>query len=530
MIKKICIVGGGTAGWLAAAWFSSKLKNVSITVVESSNIPKIGVGESVTPHVAGFFKDLGIDDKHWMKHTGSVYKFANKFINWKENKGEYEYFSFNYPTDVKLLRKEIHYATDTSQWIYNKDTVRTTDTFLQLLNGKVFDKFDRYFNSQFHYMEKNVMPFDDNEYLLNPYFSWSQHINADLAAEYVRDNIALINGVEHIRADVKDVEINDSGIQHLVLDDGRKMSYDFYVDATGFNKVLVKKLGWKFVTYRDNAIDSAWVCQTDYDDAENEMVNYTQSIAEPHGWRFKIGLYHRMGNGYCFSSSHVDKDKALDNFNQQINLKRAEPRLITWTPGRLECMAKGNVAAIGLSCGFVEPLEANALYTIINTIKELTVEIQSGITDFSVYNDKVTKSIDDIADFLLVHYTLSNRTDTEFWKDMKNIGFSNNHETLVLEKYNNKFNSMNAALTGYTMFPEYMWAQLAHSWNLNLDKWFPNKFSDLDLLLTKLHYEHLERKNDVISSTRAKNFQWLKNKIYDNLEPKQWSEKYLNKI
>jgi flavin-dependent dehydrogenase len=529
MIKKICIIGGGTAGWLAAAWFSSKLKNVSITVVESSKIPKIGVGESVTPHVAGFFRELGIDDKHWMKHTGSIYKFANKFVNWKENKGEYEYFSFNYPVNVKLLRKEIQYATDTSQWIYDKKTVRTTDTFLHLLDQKVFDKFDRYFDSQFHYMEKNVMPFDDDEYLLNPYFSWSQHINADLAAEYVRDNIALGNGVNHIISDVKDVIFNENNVQHLILDDDRKLSFDFYIDATGFNKVLIKKLGWKFIPYKDNVIDSAWVCQTDYSDVENEMVNYTQSIAEPHGWRFKIGLYHRMGNGYCFSSSHTDKEKALEHFNQKINFKRAEPRLITWTPGRLEYMAKGNVAAIGLSCGFVEPLEANALYTIINTIKELTVHLQSESLDFHSYNDKVTKSIDDIADFLLVHYTLSDRTDTDFWKDLRNIGVTNDHKSMVFEKYNNRFNSMNAALTGYTMFPEYMWAQLAQSWNLNLSNWFPEKFSELDLLLTKLHFEHSERKNNAVSDTRMKNFHWLKNKIYDDLNPSQWSEKYLRK-
>jgi tryptophan halogenase len=527
MIKTLCIVGGGTAGWLAAAWFSVKLKNISITVIESPNIPKIGVGESVTPHVAAFFKDLGIEDKHWMKHTGSVYKFANKFVNWKEGNGESEYFSFSYPVDVNLLQKEIHYAVDRSQWMFKDNTIRTTDTFLQLLNQKVFNKYDRYFNSQFHYMEKNVSPFNNDEYLLNPNFSWSQHINAELAAEYVRDNVALPNKVKHIQSTIRDVILDNENIKSLILDDGTRVSYDFYVDATGFHRVLVNKLGWKFKPYKDNPINSAWVCQSEYSNPEDEMVNYTQSIAEPHGWRFKIGLYHRMGNGYCFSSQHVDQNESLKHFEKQINLKKNNPRLLTWTPGRLEHMAKGNIAAIGLSCGFVEPLEANALYTIINTIGQLTKVLETDNLNFDSYNDRVVKSIDDIADFILVHYTLSNRTDTEFWLDMRQLGKDNNHQELVLEKYKNKYNSMNAALDGYTLFPEYMWAQLAHSWNLNLDNWFRQEFTNLDLELTRLHFEHLERKNDIISDTKMNTFKWLKENIYENLNSDQWSEKYL---
>jgi tryptophan 6-halogenase len=526
MIKNLCIVGGGTAGWLAAAYLSQKLKTVKITVIESPNIPKIGVGESVTPHVASFFKDLGIEDQHWMKHTGSIYKFANKFINWKNNNGEYEYFSFSYPVDVKLLQKEVHYAVDRSQWIFNDQTIRTTDTFLTLLNQNAFDKYDKYFNSQFHYMEKNVSPFVNNDYLLNPHFSYSQHINADLAAEYVRDNIALPNGVTHIKSMISDVIVDADNIKSVILEDGTSLSFDFYVDATGFNRVLTKKLGWNFIPYTDNPIDSAWVCQSEYHDPKTEMVNYTQSIAEPYGWRFKIGLYHRMGNGYCFSSKHIDKQSALDYFDQQVDLKKNNPRLLTWVPGRLEHMAKGNTAAIGLSCGFVEPLEANALYTIINTISQLTKVLASN-DDFDNYNFKIIKSIDDIADFILVHYTLSNRTDTEFWNDMRSIGKKLNHEELVFTKYKNKYNSMNAALDGYTLFPEYMWAQLAHSWNLNIEKWFPNKFDTLDLELTKMHYEHIEKKNNMISDRMQNNFIWLKNFVYDNLEPVEWKERYL---
>jgi len=524
-MKKLVIVGGGTAGWLTAAYLKKFNTDLDITLIESPDIPKIGVGESVTPHVAAFFHALGIDDFTWMKFTGSIHKYANKFINWKTGNGEYEYFSFSYPTDVKLLLNEIDFVTQPDQWRFGENTVRTTDTFIKLN----FDKFDKYWNSQFYYMEKNVSPFDERKYLLNTNYSYAQHINADMAAEFIRDRVAKPHGVKHIQSKIKDIILkSENQIDHVVLEDDTEHKFDFYVDASGFSRVLIKKLGWEFKEYKNNPINSAYVCQTDYSDPETEMVNYTQSIAEPCGWRFKIGLYHRMGNGYCFSNKHITNEKALDYLNQQVNLKRKQPRLLTWTPERLVCPAQGNVAALGLSAGFVEPLEANALYTIVNSIRHLSEALHKN--NFKDYNKKVNASIDDIADFILVHYTLSSRTDTDFWNDMREIGIKENHKELVYQKYMNKYNTIYAALEGYTLFPEYMWAQLAHSWDLDMSKWTNKQFNQLDLDLTKLHFESLEKKHNLISNTRDSNYQWLKNNVFDGLAPSEWEEKYARPV
>ena len=527
MNRKIVIVGGGTAGWMTAGYLAKYYGGENITLIESSAIPKIGVGESVTPHVASFFDEIGIPTHHWMRHTGAVYKFANKFIGWKTGQGETEYFSFHYTVPAENFYQDITPAKTKEDFSNNVQQERSTDYLLEFCTTKKFKRFDQYFNPQFHYMEKNVAPFNEEKLLLNGPFSFAQHINAELAGNYIRDHIAKPAGVTHVFATIKDITHVDDVISNVILDDNTFVEGDLFIDCSGFNKALVKKLGWKEKVYESHKIDSAWVCQTDYTDCETEMVNYTQSIAEPHGWRFKIGLYHRMGNGYCFSSQHVDEETALEHFLKQIGPQRTKPRLIKWTPSRLEKFGSGNVAAIGLSCGFVEPLEANALYTIITSIRRLNNVLQNDTLDFSTYNEKMSYTIDDIADFILVHYTLSSRTDTEFWKDMSSIGKQHNHREVLWQKYHETKNSMYGAVTGYTMFPDYMWAQLAASWNV--ENTCKGDLNAVTKQLAELHFTQSERKHDIISDNMTNSYQWLKKYVFEDMSSEQWSHKY-NKI
>ena len=177
-----------------------------------------------------------------------------------------------------------------------------------------------------------------------------------------------------------------------------------------------------------------------------------------------------------------------------------------------------------MSCGFVEPLEANALYTIVTSIRRLNNVLDLPNLDFTTYNEKMSYTIDDIADFILVHYTLSSRTDTKFWTDMQELGKKLDHTSLVWDKYNHANNSMYGAITGYTMFPDYMWAQLGSSWKIPLC----NKYLDpITKKLADLHFKYSEEKHDIISSTRTNSYHWLKENIFENLTPAQWQEKYI---
>lgn len=509
--RKIIIVGGGTAGWMSAAYLAKYYGSENIIVVESANIPKIGVGESVTPHVRDFFDEIGIDEHDWMKETGAIHKYANKFVNWCGN-NDYQYFSFNYTTPTTNFYKDIsgnRYKEDFSSTTTDS---RSIDVLSDFCLNNTYDRFDKYFCPQFHYMEKNVSPYKDDQILLNQAYSYAHHINAELAGNYIKTKIA--SNVTNIIANVINVNIEGKNIKSIELDNGSVLVADLFIDCSGFSKVLVNALGWKKKVY-NTPIDSAWVCQTDYADPTNEMVNYTKSIAEPYGWRFNIGLYHRMGNGYCYSSAHISDQDAKEYFVKQIKNPRAEPRLIKWTPERLETFGDGNCAAVGLSCGFIEPLEANALYIIITSIRRLNKVLELPALDFTIYNEKMAYTIDDIADFILVHYTLSPRTDTKFWTDMQQIGREKNHKLLVVDKIYEKKNTMHNAAIGYTMFPDYMWAQLALHWNIKFDT--RSNSNNIDRTLAKMHFDFNEEKHNYISDSCEKNYTWLTHNVFKDI-------------
>ena len=535
-MKKYVIVGGGTAGWFTASALSKQFRNADITLIESLDIPIISVGESVTPHVQAFFDFLDIPTHHWMKETGAVYKLANKFQGWiTGDLNEVEYFSFNYATDVKRLYREtsevINVDGDSTEYKISNNSFKTTDLIHELYNNKAIDKFDKFFHSQYHYMAKNVAPFKDQTYLLNPSYSWSQHINAEKCGEYLKNHIAIPNGVTHIQQKVLDVTFTGDQINSLTLEDGRVVTGDVFIDATGFHKLLVKKLGWKEIPFKDYAIDRAVVGQLDYEDPHSEMVNYTQSIAQPNGWQFKIGLYHRMGSGYCFSSNHISDEQGVDDFLKMTKNRKTEPRLIKWSPSKLEEMAKGNVATVGLSSGFYEPLEANSLYILISGIKHLLMSLKeyekTNLLDWKQFNEKMTYGIDDIADFIKVHYTLSQRTDTDFWNDMRAIGKRDHHEDLVRQKYFDHKSSMVGVFDHWSMFADFMWMQLALSWNLDTSKWYDKKIDNTTMDIGKDYFIGREHKHDLISNSLPNSYEWLKENVFENQNSSEWFAQYL---
>jgi tryptophan halogenase len=528
--KKVIIVGGGAAGWFTAGYLIQRLPNFDVTVIESPNIPQIGVGESVTPHVQMFFDELGIPTNKWMQETGAIYKLANKFEGWVTgDPKEIEYFSFNFPFDTKQLFKE-----NSDHFTYEKglsidpDGYKTCDMMSHLYNSKDIDRFDKYFNSQYHYMEKNVAPFNKKEYLLNPWYSWAQHINAEKCGDYVRKNIAEPNGVRHVKQKIVEVLGSGERISSLKLENGQTITGDIFVDASGFRKVLTRSLGWEEHNYTDYAVDSAVVCPSSYEDPETEMLNHTTTVAQPHGWQFKVSLYHRMGNGYVYSGNHISDDQAVDHFKKITKNRRvSDPRIIKWTPSTQKVFGAGNVAVVGLSAGFYEPLEANSLFIATVSIKSLVDTLKSyeenSILDWKHFNDKLSYATQDIVDFIRVHYTLSKRTDTDFWKDMKAIGERKNDVDLLRQKYfDNKSSMVGGAADGWTMYPDYMWLQLAIAWGIDTSSWFDKKADQATLDISRTYFLTREQRHATVSKYMTNNYQWLKEHVFNGVNHKDW--------
>lgn len=465
----ICIVGGGTAGWFAAAYLSRQFPDKKIILVESKNVPKIGVGESVTPHVVDFVThELGLDERKWMKETGAIFKLGNRFIDWC-HKGHSEYFSFTYamPERFAIGKEEVTNIDDMAP----DGSPLTTDVFLDLYNKGYFDKFDKFFHSQYNWMDKQKFH-EDN---IKSIYGVSHHINADETTEYVKNNIGIPNGVIHIEDDVIDVGVKEDRVSYIDTKYHSRIESDYFVDSTGFKRLLISKLNVKTKDY-NYPINKAIVGRSEYTDPSKEMKNYTQSIAEDWGWSFKVTLNQRVGNGFCFSDAHVSDTQAWDFFTSKF---KAEPRFIKWNTDRLEEPCKGNVICVGLSNGFIEPLEANNLFIIVESIlslgKFLKHFYKTGNEDHESFNLKTKISFDNIRDFLLVHYTLVDKDRSEFWKDMCDIGVKENHVDYVYEKYKDKNCNMIAAINGETLFPEYMWLQFAISWGLDVSKWVSKK-------------------------------------------------------
>jgi tryptophan halogenase len=521
---KIVIVGGGTAGWFTASYLKKNTTDLDITLIEDPVVPKTLVGESLAPSVTDFILELGVDEKDFMKSTNATYKLGIKFSNFSnlDKDDEFVGVNINFNADKFLSQDPItmrDFMTDSF------DT-RASDVLLELVKqGKVSD-FIKYWNPHYLYMKKNVgfnSLFDNEKFKLDKKFGKSFHINAETTADYIRDKVALPAGVNYIRQAVNNVVIEDTTIKSLELDNGTIVEADLFVDCTGVARFLINKLDWKIKPLSNNKIDRAVVCQLAYEDKDTELVNYTASVAGPHGWMFRIPLYHRMGCGYCFSSAHVSEEEALAYYMTKTKNHIGTPRVIRWQPSRLEKMADGNVIAIGLSASLIEPLESNALRITMSAIKHLKDVIdnykKTSILNFTKLNTSVCNTIDNFALYILSFYTLSQRTDTTFWQDMHTLGKEEHHEQLAYDCYMDYKNSVkNIVLTNSLVTLDQHWIQtyLLQDKNRSLNQWATHDISQTILNAGQQYFETKYNYLDQLSSNEISYNTWLTDTIFES--------------
>lgn len=520
---RITIIGGGTGGWLCAARVKQKLPLAEVTLIESPKIPPLGVGESVVPPLRLFLQELGLQDTDWMDRTGSIYKLGNRFENWVHNRGEQQYFTFSY----NLAEKNM-FADQTKlgiePWLtYNHTDTRLTDYWLSM--GKQATELNPDLDCQTYFMDKNLSPFIEEDYKLNPLWSSSLHINADKLAGVVRE-VAVKMGVVHVQAEVQQVVVNEQGIERLVLDTGEATA-DYYLDCSGLRRLLISKVTDSWRANEFIPTNKCWVMPVKYDDPYSEMHNYTRSMAMTAGWRFKVTLYHRYGTGYCFDDRFISEQAALDEILKQVpekNLIR-QPRMLKWTPGYYTEPWTKNVVAVGLSSGFAEPMEANGLYLTISNIdaawQQLSKIQQVGLEESSRrYNQKAVTLFDDTYEFIYAHYHLTQRTDTEFWRYQKELGIKNNTADMVRSHYRNPINTTQMCGDGFTIYPEYVWAAMAVYYGVDTSKWDLRIKPEL-LEPARQHFAQLNKRWQHQSSQHGSFYDWLKVNRFNGLSHSQ---------
>jgi tryptophan halogenase len=393
-IRRIVIAGGGTAGWMAAAALARTLgKVLDITLVESDDIGTVGVGEATIPSLVHFHRLLDISEQEFMAATQATFKLGISFEGWRA-RGEDYIHSFGMTGTDHWTAGFQHF------WLKGRE------------RGLAHDYGD-------YCLELLAAKENRFAHLPNQGLNYAYHLDATRYARYLR-RFSEHFGVTRIEAKIASVDASAGNIDALVLDSGKRIEGDLFIDCTGFRSLLLgQTLGVAYEDWSEWLFnDSAIAVQTE---SVGPAVPYTRSIAHDWGWQWRIPLQHRVGNGIVFSSRHTDDATAraalLGNIEGKV---LTEPRTIRFTPGQREQVWSGNCIGMGLASGFLEPIESTSIHLIQRAIVRLLQIFPSrGIkqTDVAEFNAQAEEDIRTIRDFIILHYKVTNRRDTPYWHD-----------------------------------------------------------------------------------------------------------------
>lgn len=429
-VKSVVIVGGGSAGWMTAAYLSKALQGtVRITLVESPSVSSIGVGEATVPNLQRVFFDyLGIPEEEWMRECNASLKVAVKFVNWRGPAAgrapDAFYHTFGLLPNVDGVPLS-HYWLRRRQAGDQREYAYSCLIEPPLLNAKA---------SPIHLDGRRVT-----------HYAW--HFSADLVAAFLQRLSTSKQGVVHIKDDVDQVALDDRGfIASLKLRSGRVLTGDLFVDCTGFKGLLINKaLGEPFIDMSDYLLcDGAIAAQIPHDDDRFGVEPYTSAIAMRNGWTWKIPMLGRFGSGYVYSSRHTTMDEAARDFCELWNVDENAVRLnrIRFRVGRNRRAWVKNCVGIGLSSCFLEPLESTGLYFIYASIYQLVKHFPDRSFDpllLDRFNREVEFMFDDCRDFVQAHYVVSPRRDTPFW-------LANRHELRLSDNFKEKRDTYESGL------------------------------------------------------------------------------------
>ena len=407
-LRSIVIVGGGTAGWMAAAALIERFgsnHHTRITLVESPEIGTVGVGEATVPHIREFLKHLKINEVDFVKRTSATFKLAIGFEGWT-GVGSQFFHPFS-EHGVPLAGTSFqHY------WVKAR----------QLGKAEVIDRY--VLSSELARAGKFAVPksHDGKGFL---YFNYALHFDATLVARYLK-SWSMTAGVKHIEGKVTNVRLNgESGaVESLELDGARTVAGDLFIDCSGFQGLLIEKAlstgyeDWTHWLPCDRAV--AMPCES-----RSAPASYTRSIADQAGWQWRIPLQHRVGNGYVFCSRYLSEDAAIDRLRQGVEGPAlAEPRLLPFRTGIRKKIWNRNVFCLGLASGFLEPLESTSIYLVQRGLQYLLGSFPQAVPNKALQenvNQRNRAHWNHIRDFIVLHYKLNQRAGEPFWDECRHM-------------------------------------------------------------------------------------------------------------
>ena len=398
-IQRICILGGGTAGWMTAAALSKVLgdQSIKIELIESESIGTVSVGEATIPQIRAFNHLLGLDEMDFMRHTQGTFKLGIEFIDW--HKPGTAYLHPFGPYGVNMAGVPFHHY-----WLKEGRQHSLESYCLEAMAARA-GKF---------------IPAVERAGAAAKQINYAFHFDAVAYAAYLR-KFAEQRGVKRSEGRMQSVELHPvtGFVQALMMQNGQKIEADLFIDCSGFKGLIIEKAlhsgfeDWSHWLPCDRAI--AQPCAL-----TEPPKPYTQSIAQSAGWQWRIPLQHRVGNGHVYSSHYVDDDKALQVLhNTMLAEPEAEPNYLRWQTGRRREVWKKNCIAIGLSAGFLEPLESTGIQLIqsaISRLLSLFPDKRFATETIDTFNRYSTFEMERIRDFIILHYKANERDDSDFWR------------------------------------------------------------------------------------------------------------------
>jgi tryptophan 7-halogenase len=405
-IRSIVIVGGGSAGWMTAAALSNALgRGLQITLIESEEIGAIGVGEATIPPIKQFNRRLGVREDDFVRRTKGTFKLGIRFVDWAKLGHSYFHPFGSYGRAFDLVPVHQHWAR-------------------ARLDGEAGPLDDYCMAWALALANKFAPPVADKRHVLSTY-DYAYHFDASLYAALLRE-YAEARGVTRIEGKILGAQLHaETGfVRSVSLADDREIPADLFIDCSGFRGLLIEEAlktgydAWGHWLPCDRAL--AVPCASTPD-----LTPYTRSTARAAGWQWRIPLQHRIGNGYVYASPYIDDDAAAAVLLANLDgAPLADPRPIRFTPGRRKALWNKNVVAIGLSSGFLEPLESTSLHLIQSAIFKLLAHFPDRGFDPVArreFNRLTQLETESIRDFVILHYRLTQRIDSALWRDCANM-------------------------------------------------------------------------------------------------------------
>ena len=443
-VRRVTIVGGGTAGWMTAAVLSQWLTKVEIKLIESDEIGIVGVGEATIPHIRNYAGLAGIDELKMMSESKATFKLGIEFVDWGAPGEKYIHGFGKIGRDMLWLHTH-------QLWLAARERTPTS-----------VKDFDHYAMNCVACLE-NKFAFPDPRNPNSPLadMDYAYHFDASLFGRYLRSE-SQARGVERIEGKIVEV-IKDpqSGyVDRVILNDGREIGGDLFVDCSGMRALLIgDALGIGYEDWnqwllcdRAQAVPCASV---------EPVTPYTRSTARKAGWQWRIPLQHRIGNGYVYASSLVSDEEVAETLLANLDGEAmADPRPVRFRPGRRLKSWEKNVVAFGLSSGFLEPLESTSIHLIQTGISRLLAMFPTlgfSETDIKEYNRQAQFEYEDVRDFIIAHYKVTRRTGDPFWDHVRTMDVPDSlKERLDLFRSSARFFKHGAA----ELFAEESWVQV----------------------------------------------------------------------